>query len=287
MTVNAGAGAEFHGAILALFHLVTSRPDKLGALHRAFFRPLLPNISSLIATVLIFVLVVFLQGLHVKLPQSIVVDGRRRPVDPFTIKLFYTSNIPIILQAAVVSQIYFISQSLYLSFRSNPFVRLLGTWDDSNPNNIRPTGGIAWALRPPEGIEEFFVEPFRFLFYILFMLGSCAGFAVVWIYVSRQSPADILAQVPAGQKRQIGSSGDSIKILNNYIPTAAALGGMCIGALSVFSDLLGARGSGTSMLLAVTIIYQYYEQLIKEGVASGELNLDRFLRGTQGAARVQ
>ncbi len=30
-----------------------------------------------------------------------------------------------------------------------------------------------------------------------------------------------------------------VKELNRYIPTAAAFGGLCIGALSVFADFLG------------------------------------------------
>ena len=33
-----------------------------------------------------------------------------------------------------------------------------------------------------------------------------------------------------------------------YIPTAAWFGGMCIGALSVMADALGAIGSGTGKL---------------------------------------
>ena len=33
--------------------------------------------------------------------------------------------------------------------------------------------------------------------------------------------------------------------LNRYIPTAAAFGGLCIGALSVLADFMGAIGSGT------------------------------------------
>jgi hypothetical protein len=49
------------------------------------------------------------------------------------------------------------------------------------------------------------------------------------------------------------------KELNRYIPTAAAFGGMCIGALTIVADFMGAIGSGTGILLAVTIIYQYYE----------------------------
>ena len=49
-----------------------------------------------------------------------------------------------------------------------------------------------------------------------------------------------------------------------YIPTAAAFGGLCIGALSVLADLLGAIGSGTGILLSVTIIYQYFEIFVRE-----------------------
>lgn len=55
-----------------------------------------------------------------------------------------------------------------------------------------------------------------------------------------------------------------VKYLNRYIPTAAAFGGICIGALSIFADFMGAIGSGTGILLAVTIIYQYYEIFAKE-----------------------
>jgi len=54
------------------------------------------------------------------------------------------------------------------------------------------------------------------------------------------------------------------KELNRYIPTAAAFGGMCIGALTIVADFMGAIGSGTGILLAVTIIYQYYEAYEKE-----------------------
>ena len=46
-----------------------------------------------------------------------------------------------------------------------------------------------------------------------------------------------------------------VKELNRYIPNAAAFGGMCIGALTIMADLMGAIGSGTGILLAVTIIY--------------------------------
>jgi hypothetical protein len=48
------------------------------------------------------------------------------------------------------------------------------------------------------------------------------------------------------------------KELKRVIPTAAAFGGATIGALSVAADLLGALGSGTGILMAVTIIYGFF-----------------------------
>ena len=58
---------------------------------------------------------------------------------------------------------------------------------------------------------------------------------------------------------------DSMKdILKRSIPIAATFGGMCIGALTIFADFIGAIGSGTGILLAVTIIYSIYEELVKK-----------------------
>jgi protein transport protein SEC61 subunit alpha len=55
-----------------------------------------------------------------------------------------------------------------------------------------------------------------------------------------------------------------IKYLGRYIHTAATFGGICIGALCIFADFMGAIGSGTGIMLAVTIIYGYFEQIAKE-----------------------
>jgi len=52
--------------------------------------------------------------------------------------------------------------------------------------------------------------------------------------------------------------------LRRWIPIAASFGGMCVGALTIFADFMGAIGSGTGILLAVTIIYQYYEIFARE-----------------------
>jgi protein transport protein SEC61 subunit alpha len=64
-----------------------------------------------------------------------------------------------------------------------------------------------------------------------------------------------------------GHQEDSIiRTLNRYIPIAAMCGGMCIGLLSIVADLMGAIGSGTGILLSVSIIYGYYEKIVKDKV---------------------
>ena len=55
-----------------------------------------------------------------------------------------------------------------------------------------------------------------------------------------------------------------VRHLNRYIPVAATLGGVFIGLLSITADFLGAIGSGTGILLSVSIIYQLYETMAKE-----------------------
>jgi protein transport protein SEC61 subunit alpha len=66
------------------------------------------------------------QGFRVDLPVRS--KQRRGAQQNYPIKLFYTSNMPIILQSALVSNLYFISQLLYKRYGGNILVQLLGKW---------------------------------------------------------------------------------------------------------------------------------------------------------------
>ena len=185
---------------------------------------------------------------------------------PYPIKLFYTSNIPIILQTAFVSNLYFFSQILSKKFRNNFLVNLLGKWQEYDmAGHSAPVGGLAYYISPPRDYVDIIRDPFHTLFYILFVLGSCALFSKIWIDVSGSSARDVAKQLMDQDMMIEGMREESmVRYLNRYIPTAAAFGGMCIGALSIFADFMGAIGSGTGILLAVTIIYQYFEMIAKE-----------------------
>lgn len=56
-TVSTGRGAEFEGAVIALFHLMLTRKDKVRALKEAFYRTNMPNITNLLSTIVIFLVV--------------------------------------------------------------------------------------------------------------------------------------------------------------------------------------------------------------------------------------
>ena len=84
-------------------------------------------------------------------------------------------------------------------------------------------------------------DPFHAIFYLVFILTSCALFSKTWIEVSGSSARDVAKNFKAQGITIDGLRHDSLyKRLNEWIPIAAAFGGMCIGALTVFADFSGA-----------------------------------------------
>eukprot|EP01067_Filipodium_phascolosomae_P000833 Filipodium_phascolosomae@DN1593_c0_g1_i3.p1 len=263
-TINTGKGTEFEGAIVALFHLLIVKTDKMAAIKEAFYRTHAPNVTNLLATVVVFFIVIYFQGFRVDL--AVKYQRVRGQQGSYPIKLFYTSNIPIILQSALVANLYFFSQLLYRRFKSSMIVNLLGQWQEMDVGGQSvPVGGLAYYISPPHSITSMVEDPIHSLVYIAFVLSTCALFSKTWIEVSGTSARDVAKQLRDQQMAMKGHRDSSlVAILNRYIPTAAAFGGMCIGALTIIADFLGAIGSGTGILLAVTIIYQLFEVVYKE-----------------------
>ena len=59
ITINSEHGTEFEGSIVALFHLLLTRPNKVAALYTSFYRSNAPNLNNLFATILIFFVVIY------------------------------------------------------------------------------------------------------------------------------------------------------------------------------------------------------------------------------------
>jgi protein transport protein SEC61 subunit alpha len=126
-TINTGRGPEFEGAFIATVHLLFTWNDKSRALKEAFYRERLPNIMNLLATLVVFLAVIYLQGFRIEIPvKSNKFRGQRMS---YPVKLFYTSNMPIMLESALTSNVFIISQMLYNRFPQNLLVRILGVWE--------------------------------------------------------------------------------------------------------------------------------------------------------------
>ena len=82
---------------------------------------------NLLATIIVFAAVIYLQGFRVEIP---VKSSRQRGArGSYPVRLFYTSNMPIMLQSALSSNIFLISQMMYSRFSENLLVRLFGVWE--------------------------------------------------------------------------------------------------------------------------------------------------------------
>lgn len=263
---NESGAVEYEGAIVATIHMLLTKPNKISALQKAFYRTSSANLLNILTTVIVFFVVIYFQGFK----YEVKITHKQQPgvYRTYPIKLFYSSNIPIILQTALVSNLYFFSQILYKRYKGNFLVRLLGQWQDvESGGHSVPVGGLSYYISPPRDLLEIARDPFHTIFYISFILISCALFSKTWIEVSGSGVSDVARNLRDQGYYMDGMRDHNMKdILKRSIPIAATFGGMCIGALTIFADFVGAIGSGTGILLAVTIIYGIYEELIKKDV---------------------
>jgi protein transport protein SEC61 subunit alpha len=130
---------------------------------------------------------------------------------------------------------------------------------------LHAVSGIAYYMSPPHTVTAALLDPIHTAIYVTFMLTACALFSKTWIEVSGSGPREVAKQLKEQQMVMAGHREQSMyKELKRVIPTAAALGGAVLGVLSVTADLMGALGSGTGILMAVTTIYSYWEIGIRE-----------------------
>ncbi len=233
-----------------------------------------PSLLGLIATIVVFLVVIYLQGVRIELPMSYA--GYKGFRSRYPIKLMYVSNLPVIFAAALFANVYFFTQLLWSQMGqpkpgTNWLFQIIGdynvTTSSSGSTNISPVGGIAYYVTAPHNIISVINQPVQAFVYLAIITVFCAIFSLIWLEVGGLGP-DKVAQQLMDSGMQIPGyrrSGRPIQaILKRYIPTVTVLGGILVGLIAGLSDFFGAYGSGTGILLAVGIIYQYYELLMRE-----------------------
>ena len=258
-TITNQRGIEYEGAVIAFFHFLITKKSKYQAMSLAFFRQSAPNLSQVLATILIILVVIYLW----KFKIEIKLVHRKMPGSTFSqpIKLFYSSTTPVIMMNTFFSNIYVFSQILYQRYPNNLIIKLLGTWTTVNGEQI-PTGGIAYFLSPPKSFANLITHPLKSFVYIILILYLSGLFTQTMVSITGKGASDMARALKhegffmEGMKE----NEESIyKRLEKIIPTVSFLSGMLIAALQIFADLIGAIGSGTGILLLVSTILEAYE----------------------------
>jgi len=235
-----------------------------------------PSLISLIATIGVLLVIVYLEGVRIEVPVTSTKYKGFAGVYP--IKLLYVSNIPVILVGALVANFQFFSLLLYSRFNplgNNGFINALAYYIPANSTlgqtGPQLRGGLLYYLNSPSSLSAAAAAPITVITSISFWVLFSVLFAKLWVELggmsadkAAKSLLDAQVQVPGFR-----STTSTVKVvLQKYIPAVTVLGGIIVGLLAGVSNILGVFGSGIGLLLMIDIILQYYQMLLKEQVES-------------------
>jgi protein transport protein SEC61 subunit alpha len=231
----------------------------------------LPSLFTLSLTIGVILVLVYIEGIHVDIP--IVSTKYRGFTAVYPIKLLYTSVIPVILASALTANAVFMGQMLWANYNpnnENPAFNWVAQFDpNSRGGRATPTGGILYYITSPRSLDIVAADPVRAAVYVIFMTAIVTVFSRLWVELGGLSAKtaaknllDADVQVPGFRR----SEGSVEVLLNKYIPSLTIISGIIIGLLASVSDVLNVFGSGTGILLMVSIMVSYYQTLVKEQV---------------------
>jgi preprotein translocase SecY subunit len=232
----------------------------------------LPSLFTLALTIGVILVLVYIEGIHVDVP--IVSTKYRGFTAVYPIKLLYTSVIPVILASALTANAVFMGQMLWANYNpnnQNPVFNWIAQFDpnSSGGGQATPTGGILYYVTAPRSLDVVAADPLRAVGYIIFMTAIVTVFSRLWVELGGLSAKtaarnllDADVQVPGFRR----SEGSVEVLLNKYIPSLTIISGIILGLLASISDVLNVFGSGTGLLLMVSIMVSYYQTLVKEQI---------------------
>jgi len=272
---------NYYGAIP---YLIYSALNGLLTLQSAFVRvpSHLPALLGFFTTIVVFLIVIYFEGIRVELPISHA--SYRGYRGRYPIKLLYVSNLPVIFASALFANVYFITQILWSNYNqgnTNFWLNLLGMYRQGE-QGLEPFGGLVYYVIAPRSITDVMNSPLRALVFTGIMVTFCVVFSLTWLEVGGLGPSTVAKQLVDSGMQIPGfrRSGKPIEmILKRYIPTVTILGGAIVGLIAAVADFFGVFGTGMGILLSVGILYQYYQVLMQERVAEMYPAIRRFFGG--------
>lgn len=238
----------------------------------------------IISTIIVILIVIWVNSLSVELPLAFgALRGFGRT---WSLKLLYTSNIPVILAAALITNLTVMASVSSTPLPNNPGIKcsLLGCFDANN-NAI---DGIIYYISTPRSLLIADIikgtvtqkEIIKGITYIIFLTIIATLFSVLWVNTAGMDAKSVASQLK-GMNLQIPGfrSSDIVieSVLQKYIPNLAVIGGILIGLLAGLADIIGAIGTGTGILLTVMIIDNIYQALKRERVEEAHPLIRKFI----------
>lgn len=225
----------------------------------------LPTILGLVITLAFLAFLIYLENVSVQVPIS---SSRFRGFSGrYPIKLIYLSTLPVILVFAIISNF-----SIWAHFvQTNQFLSNVPLLPDIigrvNATSGEALSGLVYYATPVRGFGNFLKDPLRFLGNFLLITVLSILFSVLWVSVSGMDARSVASQLAESGVlvRGFRSSTDAlVKVLDTYISTVTILSGLIVAAVVSFGDLLAVYSSGMGILLAVGIVNDYYEAIMRE-----------------------
>jgi preprotein translocase subunit SecY len=233
------------------------------------------------STIAVFAAVVYMQSMRVEIPLTF--GNVRGFGQKWPLKFLYTSNMPVILIAALVSNVQIVGSTLSGANGSS----ILGTFSGGQAQS-----GLVYLLQAPSQVFTSFlasgisaVNPFD-IFHILFYTSVYAFgsvlFSLFWVQTSGQDSKSVAEQIKQTGMKVPGFRKDTRviqKVLDRYIPGLTVLSGFSVGLLAALANITNAAGGGTGILLTVMILYRLYEQLAQKHMEELHPAMKDFLQG--------
>lgn len=232
--------------------------------------------ATIAATIVIFLIVVWAQSLKVEIPLSY---GRIRGYSiKWPLSFFYSSVIPVILTAALVANIQLFGGILENWLGHATF---LGHFV-----NGHATAGLVFWLDSTNIVDLIIRGGFmpvyllQGLTYTLFFVLCSTVFAVFWVKTSGMDAKSQAEKISASGLQVAGFRQDTRileSILERYIMPLTVMGGIAIGLLASLTNLLGALTSGTSILLVIMIMFQFYQNIAQQHMTDMNPAMRKFM----------
>ncbi len=290
--VGSGIGLFIAGGVSQTIIVASLNPlQKLGG---TGFAGIIPNFLSnlangtfdlvllfpVIATIIIFLIVVYCESMRLEIPLSY--GGIRGVGGRYPLKFFYVSNIPVILAAALLMNVQLWTGMLGVHSLDTPpaSASLLQTVIYQIGHYI--TLNELYGILSPDRI--FMLVDLQIIFHLIIHMivfsSLCVLFGKFWVQTTGLGAEQVAEQIQQGGMQIPGFRRDKRvieRVLNRYIPQITITSSIAVGLLAVGSDLMGAVGSGVGILLTVGILYQMYEQIRREEMAGMSPALRRFM----------